>query len=245
MRHTAVRRAALTSFAFNLFCLLWLVLAVCVVHEPKSAPVSSEHSTFAEAVKTEENLPLQLPMEIPCTSLRVESMAIFDGSFYEDGTGRYVADTAALIVYNHSSSVIPYAEILIDTEQGRLAFYAHMLLPQSYTLVPEFSAQQYQSGDIMGIYAWHTVAKEENRVPIYITEQDDVTLRIENGSGRDLFDVTVYFKRFTDGVYIGGKPFEFTVSSLPAGESVVVSPRYYLSGYSRIIYHKEKHPPDL
>ncbi len=238
MGHTAVRRAALTSFAVNLFCLMVLILAVSVLRPPETAPVSSEH-LLADVGKTEENQPLQLPMQIPCTSLTVESMAIFDGGFYEDGSGSYVADVAALIVYNNSDSVIPYAEILVDTEQGQLTFRAHMLLPRSYTLVPEFSAQQYESCNITNIYAWHTVAKEEDRAPIYITEQDDVTLRIENGSEKDLMNLTVYFKKFVDGVYIGGKPFEFTVSSLPAGESVVVSPQYYVSGYSRIIYHKE------
>ena len=242
MGHTAVRRAALTSFAVNLFCLLALILAVTVKYPPESAPASPEPENIGDVRQNDEVQFLQLPMEIPCTSLSVHSVATFDGAFYEDGSGRYVTDVAAVIVYNNSDCVIPYANILVATQHQQLVFHAYMLLPGSYTLVPEASAQRYQSGDILDIYAWHTVVQEESSALLSITELDDVTLHIENCSNKDLLNVAVYFKKFVDGVYIGGKAFEFTVSALPVGGSMDVSPPYYVSGYSRILYYKESPP---
>ncbi len=244
MYHTAVRRAALTSFAVNVFCLLSLLLVASVLR-PYRIPASANQNPPADHVENIEAQPVQLPMKIDCTSLEVRTMAIYDGPFYEDGSGTEVADVAALIVYNDSDRLIPYANILLDTENGTLVFLGYMLPPRSATLIPEASARQYAPGDIYNIYGWHTEEQEGIRSAISITEQDDITLQIENCSGKDLNDLTVYFKKYLNSTYIGGKPYEFKVPLLPADESITVSPRYYVSGYSRVVYHKEeqKNPP--
>ena len=232
MSHTAVRRAAMLSLAVNVFCLM-AVLLVATVIRPQ-AP--EEVSTVPEGI---EEKPICLPMKMECTSLVVETMAIYDGPFYEDGSGKEVMNVAAVIVYNDSDHLIPYANITVDTENGCLTFQAYMLPPQSYTLVPEAAAQPYLPGEIKNIYAWHTVRQENGKEDILITHADDVTLQIQNCSGRQLNNLKVCFKKFTDGVYIGGKPFEFTVPVLAQNESVRLSPRYYVQGYSRIVFYEE------
>lgn len=238
MSHTAVRRVALTSFAVNIFCLMTVILAASVIHPPYRLPVSSTSGTPVNI--PEETDPFDLPMKIDCTSLTVRTMAIYDGPFYEDGSGQEVADVAALIVSNDSDALIPYANIVVDTENDRLVFHAHMLPPKSVTLVPESSAKPYAPENIVNLYAWHTVKQEQTNGQIRITEQDDVTLRIENHSGKDLQDLTVYFKKYIDGVYIGGKPFEFVIPSLEENDSIAVSPAYYVRGYSQVLFYEEE-----
>lgn len=242
MSHTAVRRAALTSFAVNLFCLLAVILMASVIYPRPGVPASVVPEEAEDAGQVQ---PLALPMKIECTSLTVQTMAVYDGPFYEDGSGREVGDVAAVMVYNDSNSLIPYANIMVATENARLTFHAYMLPPRSVTLVPEAAAQPYSPDPITQIYGWHTVKQEQSRTEILIAEQNDTTLRIENHSGRVLRNLTVSFKKYIDGVYIGGRPFAFTVSELSEGKSVVLSAPCYVSGYSRILYYEEKEIPSI
>lgn len=235
MNHTAVRRAALLSCSVNVFCLLALMLVYVAVQPPYATPVSGNTITA-------ESQAIQLPSDVACTFLRVQTIAIYDGPFYEDGSGREVVNVAAVILYNNSDELIPYANVLVDTDNGCLTFHGYMLLPRSLTLVPESSAQPYVPGQIRHIYAWHTVNYEDSSAEILITEEDDVTLRIENCAARDLENLKIYFKKYVDGVYIGGRPYELIIDRLPEEESVFVSPKYYVSGYSRVIYHNETPP---
>lgn len=237
MSHTAVRRVALTSFAVNVFCLMAVILAASMIRPPR-LPVSPAPDTPVNI--PEERTSFALPMKIECTSLTVQTMAIYDGPFYEDGSGQEVRDVAAVLVSNDSDALIPYANIVVDTENDRFVFHAHMLPPQSVTLVPESSAKPYTPEKIVNLYAWHTVKQDQTAPQVGITEKDDVTLQIENSSGKTLQDLTLYFKKYIDGVYIGGKPFEFTVPTLEKNACIAVSPTYYVRGYSQVLFYEEE-----
>ena len=238
MSHTAIRRAALISFAVNVFCLMAVILAASVICPPYRLPASASPGETANL--PEEGEQLAFPAKIECTSLTVQTMAVYDGPFYEDGSGREVTDVAALLVSNESDLLIPYANIVVDTENERFVFHIHMLPAQSVTLVPEATAKPYTPGKIVNLFAWHTVKQNQNAPQIHLSDKDDVTLQIENTSGRALRNLTIYFKKYADGVYIGGRPFEFTVPVLEENSAIAVSPAYYVSGYSRILFCEEK-----
>ena len=46
--------------------------------------------------------------------------------------------------------------------------------------------------------------------------------------------------KYADEIGVGGKPYEFTVSYLPPGKRITVNPKYYVSGYCRIVDYEIK-----
>ncbi len=234
MYHAAIRRMALSACAFSAFVLLVLVLLVVTI------PLTGcEHKMPEEQLNWEEQT-ITLPMKISCTSLIVQSMATYDGPFMEDGSGTEVVEVAALLLQNSGDVWIPYASVIVDTELCRYCFRAYRIPPQSTVLVPEASAQQYLESRIVNIFGWHTVEKMPASPKILIQEQGDTTLSIHNTSGLKVENLTVYFRKYADGIGVGGKPYEFTVSYLPPGKRITVNPKYYVSGYCRIVDYEIK-----
>lgn len=206
-----------------------------------AAPLAGcEHKMPGEQVPWQTEEPIQLPMEISCTSLVVQSLATYDGPFYEDGSGMEVVDVASLLLYNSSDDWIPYASVIVDTQSCRYCFRAQRIPPHCTVLIPETSAQQYTDGTITNVFGWHTVETAPGEEALVVQEQTDTTLCIRNVSERELENITVYFRKVIDGIGVGGKPHEFTVPSLSPGEAVTVKPKYYVKGYSCIVGYEVK-----
>lgn len=242
MRHAAIRRAALVCWAASVFLLLILVLIASIILPADY--VLHYHQEEVMATQPMQGITeteyVQLPAEISCTDLSIKAIASFDGPFYEDGSGEEVINVASLLLYNRSDRVIPYACVIVDTEETRYSFRAYMIPPKATVLVPEASAQTYCKSEIVKIFGWQTVDKPEKPVQVQITELADTFMRIENLSGEEVQDLTVYFRTYIQqgDVYLGGKPYRAEIPSIPAGQTVIISPKYYVCGYSRIIYYE-------
>lgn len=234
MYHAAIRRMALSACAFSAFVLLLLVLLVFTI------PLTGCEHKMPEKQLNREEQTITLPMKISCTSLTVQSLATYDGPFMEDGSGTEVVEVAALLLQNSGDAWIPYASVIVDTELCRYCFRAYRIPPQSTVLVPEASAQQYLDSRIVNIFGWHTVEKMPAEPKLLIQEQGDTTLSIRNTSGQEMENLTVYFRKYADEIGVGGKPYEFTVAYLPPGKRITVNPKYYVSGYCRIVDYEIK-----
>ncbi len=240
MSHASIRRAALVLWAASVFLLLMIVLFAAVMRPCGHTEAEEDQNVIATQplVEKEQAEHVQLPMNISCTSLVVRAIASFDGAFYEDGSGTEVINVASLVLYNQSDSLIPYACVIVDTETTRYSFRAYMIPPRSSVLVPETSAQQYSPSGILNIFGWHTAKQSETSPEVKITEQGETSLRIQNISGQEICDLTIYFRKYVDGIYIGGKPYEIIIPCLPVEKTIVVCPKYYVSGYTRIVYYQ-------
>lgn len=234
MRHAAIRRMALSACAFSAFVLLLLALLVFTI------PLAGcEHKMPEKQLNREEQI-ITLPMKISCTSLTVQSLATYDGPFMEDGSGTEVVEVAAVLLHNSGDAWIPYASVIVDTELCRYCFRGYSIPPKSTVLIPEASAQQYIDSRIVNVFGWHTVEKMPAAPMLLIQEQGDTTLCVRNTSGQNLENITIYFRKYIDEIGVGGKPYEFTVSYLPSGKTVTVNPKYYVSGYCRVVGYEIK-----
>lgn len=240
MNHIILRRIALSAAAVS-FGLLAVMAMLWITADHYSA--STEQNLRSEQTQQlEKGITVlgDLPIEISCTPLVVKQLAAYDGKFFEDGSGREVMDVAAVLLYNSSDRLIPYAYLTVRTENCQYTFDAYMLPPKSSVLVPDRSAQRLTETNITDTFGWTTVKNDSQRPVLEIREQGMGSLRIQNLSGKKLRDLTVYYRTYiSDGeFYLGGKVFQTQVAEIPPGETAVICPANYASGYSKVIYYE-------
>ncbi len=174
---------------------------------------------------------------IPSTPLVVETLAVYDGGFYEDSSGTEVMGIASVMLKNTSHTLIPYASVVIYTEHCRYEFEATMIPPESTVLIPEMNRVLLTEDQIASCFGWTTVYQTD--LPEYLTVTADDNVRITNHSGQTIRELTVYHRTYLpEGeFYMGGKAFETQIPHIPAGESVTFLPENYAPGYSQIVWY--------
>lgn len=237
MNHIKLRRFALSAAAVSFGVLtalttIWVSTVGCCASATQ-APLE------AHTLQTDtDSLPGEI--DISCTPLVVKQLAAYDGKFFEDGSGREVVDVAAVMLYNSSDRLIPYAYLTVYTENCRYTFDAFMLPPKSSVLVPEKSAQKLTETAITDTFGWTTVQNAEQRPALDIREQGMGCLQIKNLSGKKVRELTVYYKNYiADGdFYVGGRAFSVCVEQISPGDTAVIFPDNYAAGYSRVIHYQ-------
>ena len=236
MTHIAVRRLALSAAAVSFSFLTALVLYV-------SAAYTEDAGVFGEVAQLtfSQEAAVQFPYQISCTDLVVEQTASYDGPFYEDGTGREVLGVASILLRNTSSEMIPYAHVVLRTDTASYIFDCFWLPAGAAVLIPEKYALSWESqAQVISCFGWSTVTAEKNPCEISVEDVDMGKLCVRNLSGGEIRNLTLYHKTYLreNDMYIGGAVFETRIDSIGAGENVIISPRYYASGYSKIVYYE-------
>lgn len=232
MEHIKVRRMALMAASVCMGVLMSVLLLV--------ANTSGNH-TYSQCVVTnavaDTSPKVMLPYPISCTSLVARRLASYDGPFFEDGSGREVLNVAALELKNVGESVIPYAYVVVFTDNGEYTFCASMLPPDATVLIPETEAKLWKPGNISCIFGWTTVQEKEDPLRIDVQDAGEDGIRIENLSQEPVENLTVYFRSYVPegNVYCGGMAFSVSLSSVAPGEVRTLLPVYYAPGYSRVI----------
>lgn len=177
-----------------------------------------------------------LPIEVEGTALTAVEMVAFEGPFWEDGSGREVVDAAGMLLRNHGVDMIKTATVVLEQRGRTLRFTVTCLPPGETALVVEERAQPYLPGEITRCYGSGVTGAQW--VPGIRTEQrKDHTIRVINDTDSDLSGLRLHFKSHhgESGVYIGGISYSVEIGILMAGESVILSPFRYVSGYSRVV----------
>lgn len=230
MNHVFIRKLALTlaSVSFSSVTALAMLCSVVYGEEIKEVRKIEESITICD---TEEH-------PISCTSLVIENLAAYDGAFYEDGSGREVLDVAALMVRNDSNRVIPYAHITVETKDASYIFDATMLPPNARVLIPEKNGQKLRDSEIIDYFGWNTVKDKSSEIGVRVYDSKQQGVSLYNISGNSMENLTVFYRTyFEDGdFYMGGKAFTAVITQIDAGESIDIIPKYYASGYSKVIY---------
>lgn len=237
MTHIAVRRWALGVASVSFSLLTALVLVVSAAY---SDGLMAEKQTAGTEVYLEQS-GVSFPYAISCTALVVEHVSSYDGPFYEDGSGREVFNTAAILVRNTGSSMIPYAHIILRTQNTSYIFDGYLLAPGASVLIPEKYALPYiPPKEVISCFGWATVMQQAQTYSITIEEIGMGELCVTNLSGSQLTNLTLYHKTYLpkEDLYIGGAAFVSRIDRIDAGESIVLSPNHYAAGYSKIIYYE-------
>ena len=236
MEHIKVRRMALMAASACMGVLMSVLLLV--------ANTSGKY-TYSQCVVTnavaDTSSKVMLPYPVSCTSLVVQRLAGYDGPFFEDGSGREVLNVAALELKNVGKTVIPYAYVVVFTDNGEYTFCASMLPPDATVLIPETEAKLWKPGNISCIFGWTTVQEKEDPLRIDVQDAGEDGIRIENGSNEHIENLTVYYRSYIPegDIYCGGMAFSVRIPSLAPGEIRTLLPVYYAPDYSRVVSWKE------
>lgn len=183
------------------------------------------------------NAPILLPCAIEGTHLTAKALWLYEGPFLEDGSGREVVDVTALVLHNSSQRDIKQAQVQLQRGEEILYFDVGVIPAGTSVLVPEKNASPYQEQSITAISGqeelWQTPALPSGSV--CVEESGIGTLRITNTTDRTLLDLTLYHKNYTEGLYVGGISYTTKIALLRPGETVLLEPEHYASGYSRIV----------
>lgn len=237
MNHIAVRRLSLSiaSVCFGVLTAMMLLCSVVYDGKPALASQSGDPSVVEYTAPT-----LSFPIPISCTTLVVEDLAAYDGAFFEDGTGREVCNVAALMLRNTSERIVPYAHVVLHSTDCTYVFDGFMIPAGASVLIPEKNARKLSSIAVEDCFGWSTVMADSRQYAISVSESGMDKLAVTNLSESPIHDLTLYHKTYLDewGFYMGGRAVETTVEIILPGQTVVVHPKQYAAGYSKVVYYE-------
>lgn len=239
MNHIKLRRLALSaaSVSFSALAALLLLWSSVRVYGDGNMRNNSVTETVCNG-ESVDNDSVVLPANISCTPLIVEQLVSYDGKFLEDGSGREVINVAAIMLYNSSERIIPYAYVTVYTQSCQYTFDAFMLPPKSTVLVPDADAQQLTNEKIVRTFGWMTVMDDSMKAFVGIREEGMGCLYVENLSGQRLRNLTIHHRSYLEesDFFVGGRTFQTNIPELPPGETVMIYPSNYVCGYSKVVY---------
>ncbi len=180
---------------------------------------------------------LTLPYAVGQTGLVVQELTSYEGPFLEDGSYEEVVDVAALLVSNTTNHIMESVEILVVTERETICFTGTWLPPNSTCVLLSRDKNTYLPLPVLEISAQAEQTNIiENNDTLSWTEQED-GIHLTNMSSRDIYGIRILFKTFLQqtGQYIGGVTNKTVLDCLPAGETAVLLPPYYVRNYAKVV----------
>lgn len=212
-----------------------LGMACFLIPEEEDGPVFMPAPTESAAVQQSG----ALPERVPGTSLQLQALMQYEGPYWEDGSGEYVSNVAALLLYNPTCFGVSYGQVFL-TLQGQEYLFEFTYLPAgARLLVPEKNRLPYVREKIADCRCGEMVlgnfAVEDSG--IRLTPKGMSGILLENQTDRDLQNVQLYYKLYLseNAVYIGGKTYQMTVGSLPAGGKQEIIPPNFVWNYSAVV----------
>ena len=180
---------------------------------------------------------LQFPCMVEGTELRALQLASYEGIFLEDTSDREVVNTAALVLEN-SGSFLKTGAVVLEIEDARLVFELFDLPPEGRVLVLEKDGNPFVTGELTGCYGWelewypedmgHITAEDAGGMCLAVTNQTDSVIPVAR--------VCYRMQDPGSGMFLGGISRSIEIRDLWPGERRVITPPYYASGSSKILY---------
>lgn len=184
---------------------------------------------------TPENL---LPTALINSSLVIEKLISYQGTYWEDMCGDYVENVAGLMVYNPTERAIAFGAFSLKQNGKQLYFFVYQLPPKSRCLVLEKNRAQYSNQEITDVQElcvrWDYQELSRQQVD-YLGLGQEIT--IINRDARQMNHLAVCYKRYVyeEGYYLGGAAFSAHLFFLQSQERRTVIPPYYDAGYAKIV----------
>ncbi|MBR2938040.1 MAG: hypothetical protein IKB80_06100 [Oscillospiraceae bacterium] len=180
---------------------------------------------------------ITLPVTVPGTSLVAQEISAYEGPFLEDVSGREVVNIAALHIYNTGEREVRYACITLQTEKDSYVFYGEHIPVGATVVLLEIHAGVYQQSPIKDCSGWQETTDQKQVDGLIITDKDNGTLVVTNTTGRTLYNLRLYYKSWLSppGVYMGGISHCVTIPVLAPGQTEMVCPDRYATGYSKVV----------
>ena len=207
----------------------------CFWPQKQAGPVFLPAQTVSTAPEQEG----ALPVKVPGTQLRIQAMVQYEGPYWEDGTGAYVSNVAALMLYNASDSGIAYAQVTLQLEGKTYEFEFTYLPAGGRLLVPEKNGQPYTRGNVTDCRCGKLVTGQFglDQLGIRLAQNGLAGVVLENTTSQDLENVCLYYKLHMDeeNAYVGGTTYRQAVGKIPAGGTLEIVPEHFVWGYSAVV----------
>lgn len=192
--------------------------------------------------QTESVAPQQisaLPERVPGTSLQIQALMQYEGPYWEDGTGEYVSNVAALMLYNPSGNGVSFGQIYLTLKGQEYVFEFTYLPAGGRLLVPEKNRLPYVRGEVTDCRCGQLVTGDfgvEN-TGVNLTRNGMSGIVVENLTDRNFADVQLFYKFYLsdEDVYVGGPTYQMSVGSLPAGGKQEITPDHFVWDYSAVV----------
>lgn len=209
--------------------------------EPPSFSLRSEPTEATQATLTQTSV--ELSPEFPCslryTSLVVQGLVCYDGPYSEDGSDEEVFGVAALVVENTATVGIEYTQIVLTQDGRELSFDATYIPPRSTILIPESSRAPYSTAAVDSCRCRTVIPGDFDWSKNLITLADEglCSLAVTNLTEETVSCVRIYYKAHLgrEDLYVGGITYSVTVTDLAPGETRIVTPYRYASGYAQVV----------
>lgn len=231
--------------------LIVIGLAVLVIAVVVGAVFFFTREERTKAVSAVPEMPFEVPgftmlEKAPCgdvnDSLYAFCMGTYSGAFVEDGTDEQVQDVLAIVIKNVGNEPVEYGQLTAKYRGKPVEFDFSGLPATGSVLVMEKNRTVYSgSGKITDLSC------EQMAMPVDLVfdfENDfrlypsDGVINIENISGRDFEDdVSVFYKNFEYGLFLGGITYRARFSGGVKAEKYAQSMQsHYFTDRSAILY---------
>ena len=194
-----------------------------------------------EVFAQEQTIPqyneITLPVTIPGTTLLAEQLSAYEGPFLEDGAGQEGVDIAALHIYNAGEQEVQNACITLQMDIGNYVFYGEHIPSGATVVLLEMRASPYQKSIIKNCTGWQATSDKAQQDGVLITDKDNGTLIVTNITNNTLKNLRLYYKSWLSppGVYMGGITYSVTIEQLLPGQTEMLCPDRYATGYSKVV----------
>ncbi len=182
---------------------------------------------------------LSLPYTIPGTTLTVQRVADYDGTYLEDGSESAVTDVAMILLANTGDKAVEYARVTLTYEDRVLTFEVSVLKAGARILVQEAQKQSCSSGDLLQCSADVALLDKLDMAEqkIRIEDNGDNTLTVTNLTDQKIASVRIFYKYYMpeENAYVGGIAFTARISDLNPNASMTINPSHYVSGDCEIV----------
>lgn len=203
----------------------------------KSVQSAHTKDVFMPTHQPQSSARVELPVSVPGTSLQAQSISVYEGPFLEDESGREVVDVAALHIYNTGKQEILSACITVQYEDESYVFYGEHIPPEATVVLLEMDAKAYRQEAITDCSGWQELSDRTQQQGILITDQDYGTLVVTNTTDQALRNISLYYKNWLSppDVYIGGITYSASILQLAPGQTRMLLPDHYATGYSKVV----------
>lgn len=164
------------------------------------------------------------------------------GIFVEDGSDEVMENIFTVDFENNSEYNLQYAEVVLTIDGEEYLFKLSTIPAGEKVRAMEANRKTMPSEckecemDCKNI-AWFVEETSVHSDAIEIIEQDG-GLVVKNISSHSISaPIYVYYKNYTDGIYVGGITYRATVSeNIEAGQVISVGATHFAIGYSKIMF---------
>ncbi len=224
MKHAAVRRFSLlfAGISFSLLTALIMTVHSLNIVDPSFMDDVLGHNKNDVPAFSQETV--TFPYRIEGTPLIIEAVCAYSGPFYEDGTGREVADIISVKVHNDGTKMVLYGLIELHFKNQTLLFEVTRIPPKTTVLIPEKNASTFTFDMPTQCCGWTIDKSYILRQDVEILQCSDGSLSVTNKSNKDIKGLNIYHKEYSvEGkCHIGGIAHRTFILELKAGQSITV-----------------------